>query len=140
MQKEVEIKRYLGIDYGQRKVGLAISDSETRLAFAHSILERGKNFFPRLLEIIRRENVHIVVIGIPSYINDGEVEYAGEVLGNNIKREIPEIEIVYQNEMFSTKIAEHNLRERGVKKIARFDDQEAARIILQSWLEQSRNV
>jgi len=36
--------------------------------------------------------------------------------------------------MFTTKIAETNLAEKGIKKIKKYDDQEAARIILQEWL------
>jgi len=133
---KAEINQILGVDYGKRKVGLSIADSETRIAFSYGTLLRGKDFFNELLKIIKKENISTVVIGIPSYINDEEVEYQGEVLGQNIKMELPEIKIEYQNEMFTTKMAQANLKERGMKNIARLDDQEAARIILASWLEQ----
>jgi len=45
------------------------------------------------------------------------------------------MEVEYQNEMFTTKIAQANLMEKGIKSIKKYDDMEAARIILQSWLD-----
>ena len=49
------------------------------------------------------------------------------------------IRIEYQNEMFTTKMAQANLIERGVKHVSLHDDEEAARIILQEWLDKDGN-
>jgi len=43
--------------------------------------------------------------------------------------------VEYQNEMFTTKMAQANLIERGEKGVSQHDDEEAARIILQEWLD-----
>lgn len=131
-----KIKHYLGIDWGMSRVGLALADEETKIAFAHATLENDKNLLQNLAEIIARENVGTAVIGIPSYVNRKEVEYEGEKLGAIIK-DVLGIEVCYQNEMFTTKMAQKGLIERGVKKIKRYDDQEAARIILQEWLDKN---
>jgi RNase H-fold protein (predicted Holliday junction resolvase) len=48
------------------------------------------------------------------------------------------MKIEYQEEMFTTKQAQRNLIEKGVKGIKKFDDQEAARIILQGWLDKKK--
>jgi len=79
-----------------------------------------------------------VVIGIPSHINRFNVDYEGEKLGEIIEDNFG-IEVQYQNEMFTTKMAQQNLIEKGVKGIKRYDDQEAARIILQDWLDKRKN-
>ncbi|HAI74193.1 MAG TPA: hypothetical protein DCS28_01675 [Candidatus Moranbacteria bacterium] len=129
----METKYFLGVDYGEAKVGLAIADSETRIAFAYGMLPNDKFFFQNILNIIEKEKIDKVIIGIPSRINRDETEYAGEKLGEYLKN-IEKIPVEYQNEMYSTKIARENLKEKGVRDINRFDDEEAARIILDGWL------
>lgn len=127
--------KFLGIDFGQSKVGLAVADLETKIAFVYTTLKNDNNFLENLIKIIQKERINYIIIGIPSYVNKEKTVYAGEELADKIKKNLPEIKIEYQNEMFSTKIAEINLKEKGIKNIKRFDDQEAARIILQSWLD-----
>jgi len=134
-QNSPKTKHYLAIDYGKAKVGLAMADSETKIAFAYKTLDNDKDLFQKLAEIVEEENIKSVIIGIPSYINKKEVEYDGETLGKKLKELLPFVKIEYQNEMFTTKIAQANLIERGVKGIKKYDDAEAARIILQSWLD-----
>lgn len=133
-QKRPEISHYLGIDYGQADVGLALADDETRMAFTHGKIKNDKELLLKIQEIIREKQVKKVIIGIPSHVNRQEVEYAGERLGQAIEKETG-VEVTYQNEMFTTKMAQANLIEKGMKNIQRFDDAEAARIILQEWLD-----
>ena len=125
---------YLGIDWGSVKVGVALAHDETRLALAYATLENTKELLSRLGEIIAREHIGTVVIGIPSYINREEVEYAGEKLGRLLEQRLS-VSVEYQNEMFTTKMAQANLIERGEKGVSQHDDEEAARIILQEWLD-----
>src|SRR4030042_6913047 len=127
--KKANTSHILGIDYGKAKVGLAIADSETRMAFQYGTLDNDKNLLQKLAEIIEGENISKVVIGIASYINKESVIYPGERLGNFLKERL-KISVEYQEEMFSTKLAQRNLIEKGVKGIKKYDDQEAARIIL----------
>ncbi|MEF3692407.1 MAG: Holliday junction resolvase RuvX [Candidatus Moraniibacteriota bacterium] len=131
------MKNYLGIDWGSAKVGLALADGETKMAFAYDTLKNDrKDKIREIAEIIERENVGTVVIGIPSYINRRETVYPGEKMGAELKNKIDKkIKIVYQNEMFSTQIAHRNLIERGLKRVGKFDDAESARVILESYLE-----
>lgn len=127
-------KKFLAIDYGQSKVGLAMADSETRMAFAYGTLDNDKNLLQKLAEIAEKENVSKIIIGVASYINKESVIYPGEKLGNFMKEKL-KIEVEYQEEMFTTKQAYRNLIEKGVKGIKKHDDEEAARIILQGWLD-----
>lgn len=54
--------RYLGIDYGTKKIGLAKSDDDGRLAFPHKIIPAG-NSLSAILEVIEKEKIDIVVMG-----------------------------------------------------------------------------
>src|SRR4030042_6640695 len=130
-------RNYLGIDYGKSKVGLAMADSETRMAFQYGTLDNDKNLLQKLAEIIEKENISKVIIGIASYINKESVIYPGEKLGEFLKNKL-KIEVEYQEEMFTTRQAQRNLIEKGVKGIKKYDDQEAARIILQGWLDKKQ--
>jgi len=130
-----KIKNYLGIDWGSADIGVAFADGETKMAFTYKKLKNDKKtILKEISEIIKKEEIGTVVIGVPAYINKQEITYPGERLGEEIKK-VSNVEVVYQNEMFSTKVAETNLRERGLKKIKRFDDAEAARVILESYLD-----
>lgn len=126
--------KYLGIDYGKAKVGLAMAEDETRLAFPYGTLKNDKDFFQELVKIIKQEKISKVIIGIPAYINRKETEYDGEKLGEYLKN-ILGMEIEYHSEMFTTKMAQEKLKEKGVKNVKNLDDPEAAGIILQSWLD-----
>lgn len=134
---EAKTSHILGIDYGAAKIGLALADLETRIAFAYTTLDNNKNLLQKLAEIIKKENVRAIVIGVPAYVNKVEVVYEGEKLGDLMKEIFPDMPIEYQDEMFTTKMAQANLIERGEKGVAARDDEEAARIILQSWIDKS---
>ncbi|MFA6285473.1 MAG: Holliday junction resolvase RuvX [Parcubacteria group bacterium] len=114
------------MDFGKAKVGLAVADSETRIAFSFGTLKNGKNLMRDLANIIEKKGIEKIIIG-----NAGaETQDFAAALKKRLN-----VPIEFQNEMFSTQQAERNLIEKGAKKIKRFDDQEAARIILQSWLD-----
>ena len=129
-----QTSRILAIDYGQADVGLAVADWETKIAFSYKTLKNDKNFLQNLAKIMEAENAKTVIIGIPSHINRENVEYEGEKLGKWLEENL-KVEVLYQNEMFTTKLAQARLIEKGVKGLKRYDDQEAARIILQEWLD-----
>lgn len=145
----MELGKYLGIDYGRAKIGLAIADSETWMAFSYGMLENDKKLLQKLAEIIEKENVSKVIIGVASYIYPVKSRRAGapsaqfnrvnpgEKLGNFLKKKL-KVEVEYQEEMFTTREAQRNLIEKGVKGIKKYDDQEAARIILQAWLDKQK--
>lgn len=125
----------MGIDFGKAKIGLAIADSETRIAFSYATLKNDKDLIENLENIIEKEKIGKVIIGIAgvgdAYMRPG-TEQAAYMQPLLKKLSIP---IEYQSELFSTQQAERNLKEKGAKRIKRFDDREAARIILQSWLD-----
>ena len=158
--KRPNISHILGIDFGKAKIGLAIADSETRIAFAYGMVKNDKDIFRKLSEIVRKEGIGKIIVGdinrkssppakegIRGVVCSGENHkplcpsgtspWQGRKFGNILAKKL-KIPIDFQNEIYSTQMAERALKEKGAKKIKRFDDREAARIILQSWLDKKR--
>lgn len=125
----------LGIDYGDKRIGLALSDPEEKLARRFFTLINSPKVISDLEKIIKNERVEKIVIGFP-------VGFGGE---NDQTRKVEEfisafqesvkISMIKVNEVLTSKMAEENLRQNGIKNIKEILDQEAARIILQDYLD-----
>lgn len=130
--------RILAIDYGDKKTGLAISDENEKLASRFLTVENksSDNLIKEIKKIIIKKNIAKIILGIPigfkgESAQTKNIKNFSAKLSENIK--IPIIEI---NEIFTSKMAEENLRKTGVRgeEIKKIIDQEAARIILQDYL------
>lgn len=126
--------KILGIDFGQSKVGLATADFETKMAFAFETIPNDSHIFTKIKEICQNEEVGKIIIGSPSHKMSQAGAENAKIFGRRIGRETG-IPVEYEEEMFTTKMAQSNLSESGAKGISKKDDAEAARIILQSWLD-----
>jgi putative holliday junction resolvase len=137
---ETETSHILGIDFGASKVGLAMAETETKIAFSSGVLKNDKNMFHELREICQEEEVGIVVVGLPRISGfenekkqDSQKSY--REFAEKLKTEMPKVQIFFADEMFTTKMARENLKESAKRNLEKIDDAEAARIILQSWLD-----
>lgn len=136
-QNSAKVSHILGIDFGTAKIGLALADTETKMAFAYAAIKNDKDFLQKLAEIIKKENVKKIILGKPGKLGgSGLIQKSFDIgeIGKKIKKEL-KMPVVYHEEMFTTKMAQDNLKEKGAKNIQKYDDREAARIILQSWLD-----
>lgn len=124
----------LGIDYGGKRIGLALSDPEEKLARRFFTLINSSQVVSDLEKIIGDEKVEKVVIGLPVGFN-GESEQTRKVeTFINVFQKNINIPVIKVNEVLTSKMAMENLRNAGVKDIKEILDQEAARIILQDYL------
>lgn len=135
MDNLAKTKHILAIDFGKSKVGLAFLETEARIAFPLEILMRDVEFLDKLEKIIKEKEIDLIVLGKPSWFQekrDLEFEKMLEFIRDGLGIEVKEID-----EMFTSKMAQSNLKEAGKKGIAN-DDAEAARIMLQEWFNGSR--
>jgi putative transcription antitermination factor YqgF len=132
-QNLAETSRIMAIDFGKSKVGLAMADNETKISFGYATLDNNDKLLDKISEIIAKENVEIIVIG---KLNQWESAENSDIkkLAEELKNKNG-VKVEFQEEMFTTKMAEDRLKESGKKDIKQLDNQEAARIILESWLE-----
>ncbi|KKU54777.1 MAG: hypothetical protein UY41_C0003G0037 [Candidatus Moranbacteria bacterium GW2011_GWE1_49_15] len=131
-----QISTFLGVDFGKSKIGLAIADEETKIAFSFDMLKNDGEFWKNLREICECEKVKKIIIGTPSYKINQDGAEAVKKFAERAEKETG-IGTELEEEMFTTKMAQAGLKERGVKNVSSMDDSAAARIILQSWLDRN---
>ncbi len=132
----------LGIDFGSRRLGLALSDPGGTLAFPYATLERGAReaLFVELLRIIESEGVQEVVVGYPVPAGEeGLIQRQVKNFVASLGRRMS-IPVRLIDETLSSAQAEEDLRGRGLRgeKLAKALDQQAAVRILETY--QSRLV
>ena len=130
----------LGIDYGKKRVGIAISDSLQIIASALTTIET-KQFFLFLIELLQKEEIDRFVVGDPKNL-DGTATDSTEMTEKfveKLSKKHPQIPIERIDERFTSKIAKQSILDAGIKKMKRRDkalvDKVSAAIILQSYLD-----
>ncbi len=133
----------LGIDYGERRVGLALSDPTGTLATPLPTLKRraGKRPPLKALEEIAQEHaVQAVVLGLPLALDGSDTEWTREVrsLGEALSERL-HVPVHFVDERMTSVMAERSVRGAGLPKGQRERkervDAAAAAIILQLWLD-----
>ena len=134
------MSKYIGIDYGQKKIGLSVTDDDKVFAFP---LETVKNidFFDFIFDFIKENNVEKFVVGKPIRMSgensDVEVEITKFI--KKLERKFPEIPVVRFDERFTSKIATKSILLAGAKKKTRLNkeivDKISATIILRDFLQ-----
>lgn len=131
---------YLGIDYGEKRIGLAISDRNNSVAKAYGVIPHNIKTPQLLSEIIVKEKVDGIVVGLPLGIDEKPTQASLRIeeYFQNIG-DILQVPIYYINEEMSTVYANASLRAMHIirKRKKTHIDQEAARIILQMYLDRS---
>lgn len=132
--------RCLGIDFGERRIGLAISDPEGRLAVPLTTLERrnDRSAVRAIAEIARREGVGRLVLGEPVGLDGqrGEAAERARRFGDKLA-EVSGLPVRLVNESLTTVEAQQRLREAGVdpRREPERIDAVAAQILLQEALD-----
>ncbi len=132
--------RILGLDVGRKRIGVALGDTEHHIAVGLPTITNNREALNQLKEIVARENIQKLVIGLPKTMSGqaGEqVDYTCK--WSNRAAKFLDINIEYIDERLSSKMARDGLAGVG-KKLTKEDiDQAAAVLILQSWLDRSKN-
>lgn len=144
-----KITKYLGIDYGSKRVGIAVSDENKKYSFSRDFVKNDVKFFENLLKIIRDEFVEKIVIGYPlnfkseKTIQTLTVEKFRNELELRLKKNKIEAEIVYFDERLTSKIAQDSIMNSGLSKSKRQEkgrvDSISAQIILQDFIDKTNN-
>jgi putative Holliday junction resolvase len=132
--------RILGLDVGERRIGVAVADERARVALPTTVVERSE--LPADLDAIARlvqeQEAEVIVIGLPISLNGslGPQAQATKAFGQELAARLP-LPIEYWDERLSSVEAERRLASagrRGPKAKAR-RDAAAAAIVLQSYLD-----
>lgn len=127
--------KYLGIDYGEKKIGLSVSDENGEMAFPKKVEVGSWKFVVRnLKKIIDDEKIGAIVLGLPLGFSMQETESTKKAreFGAFLKKELS-IEVFFQNEVLSTK----EVKKSGSAREGMVDASSAA-LILQSFLDNKK--
>jgi len=122
--------RYLGIDYGDKRVGLALSDEQGLLGMPFDTFENDENFIKKLKDTIYQEDVESIILGLPLSFKMEETEQTKKVLAFKERlSKLVSIPIELQNELLTSVQAEKSGAEGPDI------DSSSAALILQSYLD-----
>lgn len=128
--------RVLGIDYGSARVGIALGDTESRVASPWAVLqnEDEEHLLLDIQKLMEREGAELAVVGIPHPLSDQsrQTKQAEEISDFIERLKQAGVRVETQDESLSSRIAERQMIERGER--GKRDDL-AATVILQSWLD-----
>ena len=132
----------MGIDFGMKRVGIAVTDPLKILASPLTTIET-----PLAIEFVRdyceKEEVDTIVVGMPLRLSGEETHATRPALefGESLKKKVPGVDLAWQDEQFTSKMAVEAMVAGGMKKKDRRKkeniDKISAAIILRSYLENS---
>ncbi len=135
------MKKFIGLDVGDVRIGVAKCDAMGILATALEVIDRTKtDSFERIKEILDDEGTKKVVVGMPKSLDGSkkrQVEKVEEFV-EELKQNIPDIQVVFVDERYTTTEAEHYLKnysKKNGKERRKVVDMVAAAIILQKYLD-----
>lgn len=132
--------RVLALDFGTKRIGIAISDENRKIAFPRGYVspkQRGE-----LIQLIGNEAVEQVLIGLPKSLSGKETKSTKAVREfARWLRQNTQVKIEFVDERFSTREAEQKLREAGTSSKNRKTkiDSVSAYVLLEAYLKKFRN-
>jgi len=135
----VEGSRVLAIDYGTKRIGLALSDPMKILATPYDTWENKGDIAGKIVTLIKEKNVDVVLVGYPlngdgskTILSDVIVKFAESI------RKLSEVQVELVDERFSSSIASERIISSVSKKSKRRDkglvDKFAAAVLLEEYL------
>ena len=133
--------RALGVDLGEKRIGIAVSDSNGKVATPLQVIIRSKSIkqdHKKISDLVDEWEVEIVVVGMPYSLN-GSKGLAAKTVEKEVKElsSALEVPVATQDERLTTAMAAKELAIQGrdSKKQRKVIEQVAASVILQSWLD-----
>ena len=130
--------RIMGIDYGSRRVGVALSDGLGIAAHPFEVIEVGPGLHRRLADLVSSEDVGRVVVGLPVSLDGTEQDAARRTrrFADRLRPHVG-VEVVLYDERLTTRIAEGVMVAAGTSRAKRRRrvDKVAAAVMLQGYLD-----
>lgn len=133
--------RVVGIDFGSKRVGVAVSDAGGVLASPHSVIQRSRSKAEdhrKIAAVVDEYEAEVVVVGHPLSL-DGSRGPAARLVEDEVEqlRKVLAVPVELYDERFTTVTADRSMMERDMKADARRKvvDKVAAAVLLQAWLD-----
>ena len=125
--------RLLGIDFGEKRVGIALSDDRGMMAFPKAVLPNNNFLMTEIKTLIKNHDIYTVIIGESQdyKMKDNPIMKKIRAFADELKRDT-DVEIVFETELLSSHQATHFLGKTAMI------DASAASIILQSFIDKKK--
>jgi putative Holliday junction resolvase len=138
-----DVRRAMGLDVGDRRIGIAIADELGTIASPLATVARGKGDLAQIRGLAQDRGVSHLIVGLPTGLSGREgpqaaaVRAFAEILRSAVA---PEMHVEFWDERLTTTVAERTLRESGRRRKQRKEqiDAVAAAVILQGYLDARR--
>jgi putative pre-16S rRNA nuclease len=135
-------ERWLGVDYGDVRIGLAVSDELALLAHPAATVSNDDSTIGAIRRLVVERKVTGIVVGVPRNMNGtfGPSADKAKKFGEVLRKQLPEQRVVFWDERLTTVEAQRLLHGAGknIKSSRPVLDQVAAQILLQSYLDSLR--
>ena len=133
--------RYMGVDYGEKRVGLARADEELMLVIPHRVFQFDENHNEDMehLAIIIKSDADVVIVGLPLTKEgiEGPMAKVVREFAEDLQHRT-DLPVHFQDERFSTRANEGLLQGMPTQERRKLIDALAAAGILQTWLDKTR--
>jgi putative Holliday junction resolvase len=132
--------RVMGIDFGEKRIGIALSDPLFTFAYPYTTLQNDSDLLKNLSVIIREKSINKIILGLPTnrFKSSEKLSIKVQKLKASLESLI-KIEVILWDEDYSSIIAQEKIIESVVKKSKRKEkallDKHSAAIILQEYLD-----
>ncbi len=136
-----ELNRMLGIDYGVKRIGLALCDPLKTFAYPYKTILNDNKLWNELSKIIKEQNITLIILGYPLKENGEPASITKNVFEfKKILEEKFKTQVILRDERYSSAVAFELIKESVTKKSRRRDkgliDRNAASVILQDYLDE----
>lgn len=137
------MNRIIGIDYGRKRIGVAVSDPLRIFASPLDTVPSAK-IIEYLQNYSQNESIELFVVGYPLNMNGRPSEAARDIDAflPLLKKKFPSVPVVLEDERFTSVLAHRAMIDGGMKKSDRMDkssvDKLSAAIILQTYLDKTK--
>lgn len=127
--------RYVALDVGEKRIGVAQGDSGVRIAVPYDTIERDGNEVKRIAEIVMRNDATHLIIGYPRNQSGEPTQQTASVETFAEQLKDFDCELVFQDESLTSVLAEQQLQAAGKPYVKGDIDSLAATLILQDFME-----
>lgn len=132
-----QTKHYLALDIGEVRIGLAVADSAVKIAVPYDTIAMNEETFRGdIANIVTKQDIDTVVVGYPRNQSGEATQQTAYVERFAALLKDMDVEVVFQDESLTSRLAEDRLLARGNAFSKEEIDAEAAAIILQDYIEE----
>ena len=136
--------RIMGIDYGEKRIGISLSDPTKTFAYSFDTYNNDNSLFDNIVKLVREKNVTKIILGLPSVNYESSKSLVKKIVRFKEKLEHrTKLKIILWDEEYSSIIAREKIVESISKKSKRkkkgIIDSFSAAVILQEYLDSLQN-